>query len=189
MVERITFFVLLTNCTFLCVGRNHQRSGFAGADTVLFATCEGSICLNSNDGTLTHPDTTMPTDVSSTFVKPLHTGSSQYTSPYPYAAGTAIPPPPPDLYPPLPSQPKRNRVHVIAITLLTVLVVGLGSLEGSAIDHTYPVSNISLRVCWIESSRYRTGSACDITSQDNTCEDTDSRDDQREQDVDVWCLQ
>ena len=78
-----------------------------------------------------HPsDTTMRTDVSSTFVKPLHTGSSQYTSPYPYTAGTAIPPPPPDLYPPRPPQPKRNRVHVIAITLLTVLVVGLVSLEG-----------------------------------------------------------
>ena len=78
-----------------------------------------------------HPsDTTMPTDVSSTFVKPLHTGSSQYTSPYPYTAGTAIPPPPPDLCPPCPPQPKRNRVHVIAITLLTVLVVGLVFLEG-----------------------------------------------------------
>ena len=78
-----------------------------------------------------HPsNTTMRTDVSSTFVKPLHIGSSQYTSPYPYAEGTAIPPPPPDLYPPLPSHPKRNRVHVIAITLLTVLVVGLVCLEG-----------------------------------------------------------
>jgi hypothetical protein len=78
-----------------------------------------------------HPsDTTMPTDVSSTFVKPPHTGSSQYTSPYPYTAGTAIPPPPPDLYPPRPPQPKRNRVQVIAITLLTVVVVGLVCLEG-----------------------------------------------------------
>ncbi len=78
-----------------------------------------------------HPsDTTMRTDVSSTFVKPLHTGSSQYTSPYPYTEGTAIPPPPPDLYPPLPSHPKRNRVQVIAIAVLAVLVVGLGSLEG-----------------------------------------------------------
>ena len=78
-----------------------------------------------------HPsDTTMRTDVSSTFVKPLHIGSLQSTSHYPYAEGTAIPPPPPDLYPPLPSHPKRNRVHVIAITLLTVLVVGLVSLEG-----------------------------------------------------------
>ena len=77
-----------------------------------------------------HPsDTTMRTDVSSTFVKPLHAGSSKYTSPYPYSAGTAIPPPPPDLYPPLPPQPKKNRVQVIAITILAVLVVLLGSLE------------------------------------------------------------
>jgi hypothetical protein len=72
----------------------------------------------------------MVADDSSTFVKPLHAGSSQYTAPYPYAVGTAIPPPPPNLYRPLPSQSKRNRVHVIAITILTVLVVGLGSLEG-----------------------------------------------------------
>jgi hypothetical protein len=78
-----------------------------------------------------HPSgTTMPTDVSSTYVKPKHTGSSHYMSPYPYTAGTAIPPPPPDLYPPRPPQPKRNRVHVIAITLLTVVVVGLVCLEG-----------------------------------------------------------
>ena len=85
-----------------------------------------------------HPsDTTMRTDVSSTFVKPPYIGSSQYTSPYPYTEGTAIPPPPPDLYPPLPSHPKRNRVQVIAITLLTVLVVGLVCLEGvQLITHT-----------------------------------------------------
>jgi hypothetical protein len=74
-------------------------------------------------------DTTMRTDVSSTFVKPLHARSSQYTAPYPYATGTAIPPPPPDLYPPHPPQPKRNRGHVIAIDILAVLVVLLGSLE------------------------------------------------------------
>jgi hypothetical protein len=73
--------------------------------------------------------TTLRTDVSSTFVKPLHIGSSQDTSPYPYAAGTGIPPPPPDLYPLRPPQPKTNRVQVIAITLLTV-VVGLVCLEG-----------------------------------------------------------
>ena len=77
-----------------------------------------------------HPsDTNMLTDVSSTFVKPLHAGSSQYTSPYPYSARTAIPPPPPDLYPPLPSQPKRKRGYFFALTVLTLLVVVLGSLE------------------------------------------------------------
>jgi len=71
----------------------------------------------------------MVVDDSSTFVKPLHAGSSQDTAAYPYDAGTAIPPPPPDLYPPLPAHPKRNRVHVIAITVLTLLVMMLGSLE------------------------------------------------------------
>jgi hypothetical protein len=77
-----------------------------------------------------HPsDTTMRTDFSSTFVKPLQAGSSQYTSPYPYSAGTAIPPPPPNLYPAPRPQPKKNRVQVIAITLLAVVVVLLGSFE------------------------------------------------------------
>src|SRR2546430_938316 len=76
-----------------------------------------------------HPCPTIQSDTSSTFVKPLFDGASQSFSPYPYSAGTAIPPPPPYLYPPLPSQPKRNRVHVITITILAVLVVLLGSLE------------------------------------------------------------
>ena len=40
---------------YFSVGRNHQRSGCAGADTILFATCEVNIWLNSNDGKLTHP--------------------------------------------------------------------------------------------------------------------------------------
>ncbi len=71
----------------------------------------------------------MGADDSSTFVNPRHEGSSQYTSPYPYSAGTAIPPPPPDLYPPLPTQPKRNQGYFIALTVLTLLVVVLGSLE------------------------------------------------------------
>lgn len=71
----------------------------------------------------------MVVDDSSTFVKSLHAASSQDTAPYPYTAGTAIPPPPPDLYPPLPAHPKRNRVHVIALTVLTLLVVVFGSLE------------------------------------------------------------
>ena len=76
-----------------------------------------------------HPFLSMPTDISSTFVKPLHDGAPQSPSPYTFSAGTAIPPPPPDLYPPLPSQPKRNRGYFIALTVLTLLVVVLGSLE------------------------------------------------------------
>ena len=114
-----------------------------------------------------HPsDTTMRTDVSSTFVKPLHAGSSKYTSPYPYSAGTAIPPPPPDLYPPLPPQPKKNRVQVIAITILAVLVVLLGSLEVVQLAVPTLLTNLSLRVYGIESSRYLTRAAYDVAFQD-----------------------
>jgi hypothetical protein len=71
----------------------------------------------------------MVADDSSTFVKPLHAGSLQYTSPYPYAAGTAIPPPPPELYPPLPSQRKTIRGYLIAFAILMLIVIVLGSLE------------------------------------------------------------
>src|SRR5260370_421366 len=71
----------------------------------------------------------MVADDSSTFVNPLHEGSSQSFSPYPSSTETAIPPPPPDLYPPLPSQPKTNRGYLIALAVLTLLVVLVGSLE------------------------------------------------------------
>jgi hypothetical protein len=74
-----------------------------------------------------YPCPSISSDASSTFVKPLHAEASQSSSPYPYAEGTAIPPPPPYLSPSLPSQPKRNRVPVI--TILAVLVVLLGSRE------------------------------------------------------------
>jgi hypothetical protein len=68
-------------------------------------------------------------DSSTTFVKPLHEGSSQPFTPYSFSPDTAIPPPPPYLYQQLLHQPKRNRGYIIAIALLTLLVVGLGTLE------------------------------------------------------------
>jgi hypothetical protein len=83
---------------------------------------------SSNTGD--YPYQNMSTDVSSTFVKPLHDGSSQLTSVYTHSTDTAIPPPPPPyLYPQLPSQPKRNSGYLIAIAVLVLMVVGLGSLE------------------------------------------------------------
>jgi hypothetical protein len=66
---------------------------------------------------------------SSTFVNPLHEGSSQSFSPYVYSPETAIPPPPPGIYSPLIFQPKRNTRYQIALAVLIVLVVALGSLE------------------------------------------------------------
>jgi hypothetical protein len=71
----------------------------------------------------------MGADDSSTFVKPLHEGSSQSFSPYVYSPETAMPPPPPGIYSPLSSQPKRNTGYQIALVVLLVLVVALGSLE------------------------------------------------------------
>jgi hypothetical protein len=71
----------------------------------------------------------MGVDDSSTFVHPLHEGSSQSFSPYVYSPETAMPPPPPGMYSPLIFQPKRNTGYQIAFAVLTVLVVALGSLE------------------------------------------------------------
>ena len=82
---------------------------------------------SSNTGD--YPYQNMSTDVSSTFVKPLQDGSSQFTSVYTRSTSTVIPPPPPYLYPQLLSQPKRNIGYLMAIAVLVLMVVGLGSLE------------------------------------------------------------
>src|SRR6266581_5276775 len=82
---------------------------------------------SSKTGDYPYQNTSM--DASSTFVKPLHDGSSQSPSVYTYSTGTAIPPPPPYLYPQLPSQPRRNRGYLFAIVVLALMLVGLGSLE------------------------------------------------------------
>src|SRR6266700_3038195 len=76
-----------------------------------------------------YPYQNISEDASSTFVKPHHEGSSQYSSFYTFSPETAIPPPPPYLLPQYPFQSKRKRGYVIAIALLTLMVIGLGSLE------------------------------------------------------------
>lgn len=76
-----------------------------------------------------YPYQNMSMDASSTFVKPHHEGSSQSFTPYVFSPETAIPPPPPYLYPQYPFQSKKKRGYVIAIALLTLMVIGLGSLE------------------------------------------------------------
>jgi hypothetical protein len=76
-----------------------------------------------------NPYINISADASSTFVKPLHEGSSQPFTPYAFSPETAIPPPPPYLYQQLPYQPKRKKGYVIAIALLALMVVGLGTLE------------------------------------------------------------
>ena len=108
-----------------------------------------------------HPFLSMPTDISSTFVKPLHDGAPQSPSPYTFSAGTAIPPPPPDLYPPLPSQPKRNRGYFIALTVLTLLVVVLGSLEvvqlaAHTLLTTYPSGSAASKQAGISPTQHST---------------------------------
>ncbi len=71
----------------------------------------------------------MEADNSSTYVKPAHEGSAQSFYPYTFAPETAIPPPPPGLDLPLVSPSKRFSGYRIALSVLIVLVVALGSLE------------------------------------------------------------
>ena len=71
----------------------------------------------------------MGEDDSSTFVNSLHDGSSQSFSPYAYSPETAIPPPPPGIDSPRVSQPNRITGYLVALAVLTLLVVVLGSLE------------------------------------------------------------
>ena len=78
-----------------------------------------------------NPLPNMPTDVSSTFVKPLQDAPSPPTSPHTPSTGTPIPipPPPPYWYPYASSPVKSKRGYLIAIVVLALMVVGLGSLE------------------------------------------------------------
>jgi hypothetical protein len=78
-----------------------------------------------------NPFPNLPTDVSSTFVKSLQDAPSPPLSPHTPSAGTPtpIPPPPPYWYPYATSQAKSKRGYLIAIAVLALMVVGLGSLE------------------------------------------------------------
>jgi hypothetical protein len=71
----------------------------------------------------------MEADNSSTYVKPALEGSMQSFSPYTYAPETAIPPPPPGIDLPLVIPSKSISGYRIALAVLIVLVVALGSLE------------------------------------------------------------
>jgi hypothetical protein len=67
-------------------------------------------------------------DDSSTFISPFHVGSSQSFSPYGCSTETAMPPPPPGIDAPFVPHSKRNTGYLIALVVLSVLVVVLGSL-------------------------------------------------------------
>ena len=100
-------------------------------------------------------------DDSSTFVNPQHEGSSQSFSPYAYSPETAIPPPPPGIDSPPVSQPKRNTGYQVALAVLTLLVVVLGSLEVVQLAaHTlfpnYPSGSTESNQAGISTAQYRT---------------------------------
>jgi len=71
----------------------------------------------------------METDDSSTFVKSLDEGSPRSYPPYVYSPETAMPPPPPGIDSQLVSPSKRDSGYRIALAVLIILVVALGSLE------------------------------------------------------------
>lgn len=68
-------------------------------------------------------------DDSSTFVNPLHDGSSQQCFPYTFSPETVIPPPPPGMPSPRGIPSNSNRGYQIALAVLVVFCVMLGSLE------------------------------------------------------------
>jgi len=81
-------------------------------------------------------------DDSSTYVNPVPVGSSQSFSPYGCSTETATPPPPPGIRAPFVPQSKRNTGYLIALVVLSVLVVALGSLELLQVaTHTLGVSD------------------------------------------------
>ena len=103
----------------------------------------------------------MGADDSSTFVNPLHEGSSHLFSPYAYSPETAIPPPPPGIDSLRISQPKRNTGYQVALAVLTLLVVVLGSLEVVQLaEHTlfpsYPSGSTGSNQAGILPAQYRT---------------------------------
>jgi hypothetical protein len=84
-------------------------------------------------------------DDSSTFVNPLHEGSSQSFSPYGFSTETAMPPPPPGIDAPIVPQSKRNIGYLIALVVLSMLVVVLGCLEILQVAaHTPGVPDLSV---------------------------------------------
>jgi hypothetical protein len=103
----------------------------------------------------------MGADDSSTFVNPRHEGSSQSFSPYIYSPETAIPPPPPGVDSPRVSQPKRNTGYLVALAVLTLLVVVLGSLEvvqlaAHTLTPTYPSGSTGSNQAGISSAQHTT---------------------------------
>jgi hypothetical protein len=66
---------------------------------------------------------------SSTFVNPVPVGSSHSYTPYGCSTETAMPPPPPGIDAPVVPRSKRHRGYLVALVVLSVLVVVLGSLE------------------------------------------------------------
>ena len=103
----------------------------------------------------------MGEDDSSTFVNPLHDGSSQSFSPYAYSPETAIPPPPPGIDSLRVSQPKRNTGYQVALAVLTLLVVVLGSLEvvqlaAHALFPTYPSGSTGSNQAGISPAQHTT---------------------------------
>jgi hypothetical protein len=68
-------------------------------------------------------------DDSSTFVNPVPVGWSHSYSPYGCSTETAMPPPPPGINAPFVPHSKRHTGYLIALVVLSMLVVALGSLE------------------------------------------------------------
>lgn len=105
----------------------------------------------------------MVADDASTFVKSLDEGSPRSYPAYIYSPETAIPPPPPGIHSPLVSPSKRDSGYRIALAVLIILVMALGSLEviqmtAHAPLTTYSSGSVGTNQAGITSARHVTAS-------------------------------
>jgi hypothetical protein len=136
--EKQYFYVDRTGWTHRRIASKQHTLEFDRVSCSSFST-EGGMFMTQQDEWQAHPINAsrqgrqhapnMEADNSSTYVKPAHEGSAQSFYPYTYAPETAIPPPPPDIDLPLVIPSKSFSGYRIALAVLSVLVVVLGSLE------------------------------------------------------------
>jgi hypothetical protein len=152
--EKQYFYVVRTGWTYIRIASKQHTLEFDRVSCSSFSTERGTF-MTQQDEWQAHPINAsrqgrqhapnMEADNSSTYVKPAYEGSPQSFSPYTYAPETAIPPPPPGIDLPLVIPSKSFSGYRIALAVLIVLVVALGSLELLQVaTHTLGVQDPSL---------------------------------------------
>ena len=133
----------------------------------------------------------MGADDSSTFVNPLHEGSSQSFSPYAYSPETAIPPPPPGVNSPrVYATEKKHRLsgrsRCAYVARCGARLTGRDSIDGAYLVFQPIPPGLRDQIKQVYSPAQHMTSPL---KDKHLRESTDSRHHQREQDVDLQRLQ